>query len=128
MVKRNKPQVEKFIRSLLYAISGLKKTILSQKSFKIQLLIGLLAILMSFLLELSKKEWCVIIILIGIVLSAEAFNTTIELLLDFFHPEKDERVGTIKDIAAGAVLITSVSAIVVGIIIFLPKIILFFRT
>lgn len=64
-----------------------------------------------------------VIICIGVVIAAEAMNTSIEKLCDHISPEKNENIGRVKDLASGAVLIVSVAAAVVGIIIFLPKLI-----
>jgi diacylglycerol kinase len=66
-------------------------------------------------------EWVMVILTIGIVLAAEAFNTAIEQIANFIQPDQDKRIEYIKDMAAGGVLITAIAAFIVGLIIFLPK-------
>ncbi len=70
----------------------------------------------------SRLEWLALILAIGLVWTAEALNTALELLVDLVHPTWDERAGRIKDVAAGAVLLASVSAFSLGLLVFLPKI------
>ena len=70
---------------------------------------------------ISKTEWCLIVIAICMVISAEAFNTSIEHLTDLVSPNYHELAGKTKDVAAAAVLITAIGAAILGLIIFLPK-------
>ena len=74
------------------------------------------------LLKLNKIEWCIIAIAIVIVLSAELFNTAIETVVDMISPEKNEKAKLVKDIAAASVLVLAMGAVIVGAIIFIPKI------
>ena len=67
-------------------------------------------------------EWIACIILFGLVISLELINTAIETTVDIAMPEKNEKAKLAKDVAAGAVLMSAIMAIVVGLIIFLPKI------
>ena len=76
-------------------------------------------------MKISLIEWALIIICIGLVFSAEAFNSAVERLVDLISPEQNHLAGVIKDLAAGAVLITAVAAFAVGIIIFIPKLLAF---
>ncbi len=73
-------------------------------------------------LSISTQEWLILVLTFGMVLMAEAFNTALEFLTDLVSPEPHPLAGKAKDVAAGAVLITAVMAVVVGMIIFLPKI------
>lgn len=72
--------------------------------------------------ELVRYEWAIVWVCIGMVLGMEMLNTAIEELLDHLHPERHPNIGKAKDIAAGAVLITSMAAGIAGIYIFLPRI------
>ena len=71
--------------------------------------------------NIPSIEWVLIIICSGMVMAAEAFNTALEKMADTLHPEKNDGIGSAKDLAAGSVLITAIAALVIGIIIFAPK-------
>jgi diacylglycerol kinase (ATP) len=111
------------LKSFGYAAAGLKYMLLTQHNFLIHITLTLIAILLGFLLKITNLEWVAIIIVIGLVMSAEIFNTAIEEIVNIISPHKNEKAGIIKDIAAGAVLVLSIVALTTGIIIFLPKII-----
>jgi len=111
------------IKSLEYALSGIKLLISTEDNMKLHVL---LVIIMSFLgiyFELSATEWLIQILTVAGVLSLEAINTTIEKLADFIHPEYHEKIKIIKNLAAGAVLIYALASLAVGIVIYFPKII-----
>lgn len=114
------------IKSFSYALKGLKKVTITQVNFQFQLLVAVAVILLSFLLKLSSVEWCIIILCISITLTAECFNTALEFIVDYVCPERHDAAEKIKDIAAAAVLITSIGSAVVGAIIFFPKILKLF--
>ena len=73
--------------------------------------------------QATTVEWCILVIMISLVLAMEVMNTAVEKLVDFVSPQYHKQAGIIKDLSAGAVLIIAFAAIIVGIIIFLPKII-----
>lgn len=108
------------------AFQGLKWFGLSQWNFKIHLAATIIVLVMTFWLKLNPYEWLFISLAIGIVWITELLNTAIEFVLDKLHPEEDPMVGKAKDIAAAAVLLASILAVVIGIIIFLPKLLPFF--
>ena len=89
-------------------------------SFKIQTIFGLVVIVLSFGLGLSKTEFLIMILTIGIVLSVEALNTAIEELCDHVTPEEHPNIGRIKDLGSGASLVIGIAAIIVGLFIFIP--------
>ena len=68
------------------------------------------------LLDFGTYDWIAVILCIGMVLSAEAMNTAVELLADALQPDSDERIRVVKDVAAGAVLITAIASVVVAIL------------
>jgi len=111
------------IKSFKYALNGIKYAVLTQHNFYIHIIIALIAILLGFLLQINNLEWVAIIIVIGLVISAEIFNTAIEELVNLVSPQKNKKAGIVKDLSAGAVLILAVVALLTGIIIFLPKLI-----
>ncbi len=118
--------LRKKIDNIRYALRGIQIAWQEELSFKIQVAAMVLAIVLASLLRVSQVEWLMTILAIGFVLSAEAFNTALEELCDKFKTDPDPHIGKIKDLAAAAVLIASLSALVVGAIIFVPKIVALF--
>ena len=113
---------KRLINSFKYAFAGLASEFKEERNLKIHIFIMFVVILAGFLLKINTIEWIVCIILFGIVISAELFNTAIERIVDVIMPEKNEKAKIIKDISAGAVLIPAICSVIIGIIIFLPKI------
>ena len=114
--------MNKRINSFKYAINGIIHCY-SQPNMLIHGLASVFAILLGIIVKLSLTEWGIIILTIGVVTAAEAFNTSLENLVDLVSPGENEKAGMAKDIAAGAVLITAVMAVAAACFIFLPKII-----
>ena len=109
-------------KSLGYALSGAVYLVRNEHSIMVQMTIGVLITIAGFYFEIAAWEWAVQIFAIGLVLAAEGLNTAIERLCDFIHPDHDPRIGRIKDIAAGGVTFAALAAIIVGLIIYLPKV------
>ena len=122
-----KQKSKKLINSFKYAFQGIKTVLKKEQNMKIHFIIMLLVILTGTILKLTKIEWIICIILFGIVLTAELFNTAIEIIVDMIMPNKDERAKNAKDISAGAVLVVAFSSAIVGLMIFVPKIILIIK-
>ena len=114
--------MKKLINSFKYAICGIFTAFKTEKNLKVHFAIMLLVIIAGVVLKINEQEWIACIIVFGLVISAELFNTAIELTVDLAMPEKNEIAKKAKDIAAGAVLVTAIVAIVIGLIIFIPKI------
>jgi diacylglycerol kinase (ATP) len=81
---------------------------------------AIFVILLGIWLRLREAQWVTVILAMGLVLAAEAFNTCVEKICDLVNPQKDERVRFIKDVSAAAVLLASLAAATVGLIIFFP--------
>ena len=113
---------KKLINSFKYAIEGIWKSFKTERNMKIHVLAMLIVVALGIFLKLNKIEWCIIAIAIVIVLSAELFNTAIETVVDMISPEKNEKAKLVKDIAAASVLVLAMGAVIVGAIIFIPKI------
>jgi len=111
------------MNSFKYAFEGLYTTLKTQKNFKIQIGLGILAVLLGLILKLSLLEWLVLIITINLVLILELINTSLESIVDLVSPEIHPKAKIAKDVAAAAVLISSITSILIGTFIFLPKII-----
>jgi diacylglycerol kinase len=111
--------MKRFILSFVHATRGIRYA-LSGRNFRIQTFTGLLAFGLSYYLHIPAEEWLIIIFTAGLVLSLEATNSALEEICNKFHPETHPRIALIKELAAGAVLISSLSALAIGLIIFLP--------
>ncbi len=111
------------IHSFKHAFYGIKLVFLTQANFRIQLIVGIAALIMGFILKISTAEWCMVILVSGLVLTAESINSSIENLCDKVESHQDDTIKKVKDISAGGVLISSIIALITGLIIFLPKII-----
>ena len=120
------PKKESFLvnrlKSVGYAFKGAVLLLKTEASIKIQFSIAIIVTIAGFYFNISTNEWIVQILAIGLVMSAEGMNTAIEEIANFIHPERHEKIGLIKDIAAGAVFIASVFSSIVGLIIYLPNI------
>jgi len=110
------------ILSFKYAFRGLGHLLREEHNSWIYVAIIVLVIPLSIILKLSLTEWALVCLSIGIVISAEIFNTVIERVSDKVSPKFDPVIGKIKDLGAAAVLVTAIATAVVGLIIFLPKI------
>lgn len=109
-------------RSFGYAISGLVHVLKNEKNFRVHSLFILIVILLGSYFGLSRLEWILLALAIGLVLSSEMLNSVIEELIDHLIKEHHEGVRVIKDVSAGAVLVSAMISLVVGLLIFLPRI------
>jgi diacylglycerol kinase (ATP) len=114
------------LKGIRYALRGVWLLIKSEASIQVQLGFAILGIAMGFYFEISAAEWLAQLLVIGMVLVAEALNTGIEKLSDFVHPEYHEKIGFIKDVSAGAAAIAALISLAVAAIIYIPKISLLF--
>lgn len=108
----------RLLRSFKYAFEGLFYAIRTQKNFRIHILAGTLVGIAGIYYRIELSHWAILSICIGMVMSAELFNSAIEILCDKICPEKDPVIKRIKDLSAAAVLILSMAAVAVGIFIF----------
>lgn len=120
-------QTEKFsitrqLQSIRPALSGIGELIITQHNARIHLTATIVVTIASILLKISRHEAMLIIFAIGFVWASEMFNTCIEKTMDFISLEKHPQIKSIKDVAAGAVLISAATAFIIGLIIFIPKI------
>lgn len=105
-----------------YAFRGAVQLIKTEASIQVQFVIAILITVAGFYFNLDTTEWIVQILSICMIISVEGLNTAIEKIADFIHPEHHSKIGFIKDISAGAVFISAISGIIIGLIIYLPKI------
>ena len=116
-------QIKDRIKSFGYAFKGMGYVIRTQHNIWIHFLISFAVLAFGFWLNISKTEWLFVVFAIGFVLVSELFNTAIEVLVDMVSPEHNPQAGLVKDIAAGAVLLSAITAALIGLYIFVPKII-----
>jgi diacylglycerol kinase (ATP) len=109
------------LKSVKYAFLGAKKLITTEHSVMVQFSLGILMTIAGFYFHISTTEWLAQTMAIGMVMSIEGLNTAVEKIADFIHPGYHERIGFIKDIAAGAVFFAAMTAIAIGLIIYIPK-------
>lgn len=112
-----------FLKSVGFAIQGIKRFFKTESNGRIQAVLAVFVFIAGILLTISTPEWLVIILFIALVLSLEMFNSALEKLCDVVSPEWHPQIKMIKDMAAGAVLWSSLLSIVAGFCIFIPKII-----
>lgn len=115
--------MKKLINSFKYAFEGIITGIKEEQNMKIHIFIMILVIIFGIILKISTVEWMICIILFGLVISMELVNTAIENTVDLITEEKNPKAKIAKDVAAGAVLISAITSAIIGLIIFLPKII-----
>jgi len=109
------------LKSMTYAFNGAVKLISTEHSIMVQFSLGIIMTIAGFYFNISQTEWLFQVLAIGLVMSIEGLNTAVEKIADFIHPNYHERIGFIKDIAAGAVFFAAMTAIAIGLIIYIPK-------
>lgn len=112
--------LKRLIKSFLYAFKGLYRTFVEEQNLRIQALAGIAVIILGCVLKITKIEWCVILIAIGLVILTEIINSAIERVTDVLKPRINTYAKEIKDVMAAAVMISSLLAVIVGVIIFFP--------
>ena len=115
-------------KSFTYAFAGISHFFKTQHNAWIHAAACALTLICGVICQLNAIEWCIIIFCNAIVFTAEMLNTAIEGLTDLVSPDYNALAGKVKDVAAAAVLFSAIGAAVVGLIIFLPKMILLFKS
>ena len=121
MEKRDGPILHER-KSFGYAIEGIVYSFKKGTHFKIHVAAAIVVVILGLIYAISSFEWLVVLLISSAVIAAEAFNTAIEETCDILHPEHHPGARLAKHCAAGAVLILSIAAVIIGLIIFLPKI------
>lgn len=112
-----------FKGSVKNCLDGISYVTKSEKNFKREIALGIIALILSYILKIDKIEFIIVLTMICLVLTAEIINTAIERTVDLVTKEYHELARIAKDVSAGSVLVTSIFALIIGIIIFIPKII-----
>ncbi|WP_428225606.1 diacylglycerol kinase family protein [Flavobacterium sp.] len=111
------------LKSVGFAAKGAFKLITTEHSVMAQSSLAIIMSVAGYYFQISKEEWMFQIFAFGLVLSIEGLNTAVEKIADFVHPDFHERIGFIKDIAAGAVFFAAITAMVIGGFIYLPRLV-----
>jgi diacylglycerol kinase len=114
------------VSSLRHALRGLGLAFRTERNFRLQILLGCLAAILGLVLGLSALEWLCLAFVVGLVLVLELLNSSFERMVDLAKPRLDDAVRDLKDILAGAVLVAALTAVLVGVVIFLPKLVVVF--
>lgn len=118
----NKWKNKNFLSALKNAFNGIKYVFTTQRNLKIQVIFAIFASILGFGLKISLVEWAIVVLLIFVVFLSEIFNTAVETITDMITLEYNEKAKIAKDISAGGVTLVAISSIIIGILIFLPKI------
>lgn len=112
-----------FKGSVKNCLDGISYVTKSEKNFKREIVLGIIALILSYILKIDKIEFIIVLTMICLVLTAEIINTAVERTVDLVTKEYHELARIAKDVSAGSVLVTSIFSLIIGIIIFIPKII-----
>ncbi len=115
--------LKRLLSSFKTAFEGLFFVFKTEPNFRLQIIFGFTAIFLSYIFELRRSEWIIIILLISMVLMMEIFNTALEQFTDLLKPRLHHYVKAVKDVMAAAVFVTSLGALIIGIIIFWPHVV-----
>lgn len=116
-------RIHRFIQSVAHAWRGISYVWKHELNFKLQVLLGIVALLLGFVLKIRRLEMLVIVLLIFSILALEVLNSALERFIDVFKPRMHKHVGLVKDVMAGVVLLVSFGALLVGLLIYGPPII-----
>ncbi len=121
-MRKGKFSVPDRLKSFNYAFNGIRWLLIHEHNSRIHLFAVAAVCLAGYFLKINTVEWLLIALCSGMVISAELFNTVAEQIADFISPGKHQQIKIIKDLAAAGVLVTAITAFIVGSVIFIPKI------
>ncbi len=110
----------RLLKSYSYAFRGLFKTFREEQNLKIQTFAGLVVLILGVYFSIGRMEWAILVLVVSLVLVAEIANSAVERITDVLKPRINTYIKEIKDITAAAVLLSSIAAIIIGLIIFSP--------
>ena len=122
-MKQQKFSLQKRLKSFKYAFNGLKLLLREEPNARIHFFVTVCVLIAGFVFRISGGEWIAVVLCIGWVIALELLNSAMENMADFVSPEKHETIKKIKDLAAGAVLVGAIASAIVGVVVFLPKVI-----
>ena len=112
----------KFFRSFKYALIGIGTVFKEEFNARVHFLAAVVVVVLGLVVKLAWFEWIIVIMVMGGVFTMELINTSIEGLADLYSTDYNPKIKKIKDLSAGAVLVASITALIIGLVIFLPKI------
>ena len=121
--KKKKYSISRFFKSFPYAFQGIKTVIKTEQNFLIDIIIGVIVLVSGYFLKLNAIEFAIVLLTITLVITLELINTAIEYTIDMAMPEIHPLAKAAKDISGAAVLFSAIISIIIGLIIYLPKII-----
>lgn len=116
---------EKSRNTFICALTGIKDAIKTERNLRFDMVVAVIIIVFGFIFRINHMEWIICLLSIGMMLFAELINTAVETVVDLCTREKNELARRAKDISAGAVLILAINVSIVGIIIFIPRMVSF---
>lgn len=119
-------RINRLLKSYSYAFKGLFKTFREEQNLRIQTIASLIIFILGIYFKISRLEWALLVLVIGLVLVAEITNSAVERITDVLKPRINNYIQEIKDIMAAGVLLSSMAAIIVGLVVFLPYLYKFF--
>ena len=124
--RKKQKGLAKFINSFKYPIKGLRYAYRNEQNLAVDVGVALIVIIAGFLFRINVTEWAILILTVGLVISCELVNTAIEAVVDLVTEEYHPLAKVAKDTAAAAVFVFAIISVVIGLIIFLPKVIALF--
>ena len=121
--RKKQKGLKKLLNSFTYPVKGLKYAYRNEQNLAVDVGIAAIVIILGFILNINKYEWAIVMLTIGLVLSCELINTAIEATVDLVTEEYHPLAKVAKDTSAAAVFVFAIVAVIVGLIIFLPKLI-----
>ena len=119
----SKDKKRTFLDSVMNCLEGISYTITHENNFKREVIIGILVVILSLILKISILEWVIVILLINFVLVCELINTALEKTVDLYTTKYNETAKIVKDVAGASVFVMCIFSAIIGMIIFVPKII-----
>jgi len=113
--------IKKRFLSFIPAFKGLFWLFKNEANAQVHLIATFVVIIAGFYFKIDQKDWLFLCFAIGLVISAEALNTSIEKLVDLLHPQNHKQAGLVKDLAAAGVLVATIIAVIIGVLVFVPK-------
>lgn len=123
MNMESKGKKRTFLDSVKNCLDGISYTIAHENNFKREMIMGILVVILSVILKISILEWVIVILLINFVLVCELINTALEKTVDLYTTKYNETAKIVKDVAGASVFVMCIFSAIIGMIIFLPKII-----
>lgn len=121
--RESKFTLAKRLRSFVFAFNGWRVLFKEEANAWIHLLAAVLIVICGFVFKINAYEWIAVVMAIGLVFALEIINSSIEKMADFVCIEKDSQIKKIKDLSAAAVLTSAIAALIIGCLIFIPKIV-----